>query len=586
MAVKKAKATAKKGARKPKKTKPAEDKVADEIEGENKTNVTELNLERGFVGEELQALLRDIVYRPRKDKFEDIAKRWGIGRTRLWQIRTENKDEIERLRAEFFEEYEPEVRDALLESCRGAWTIPASGVNAKQAPNPKSLELFYSIRSESKSKVDVDSCAVYDTYWPYEKQAQFIYSSDPSGQLFTSFFIGGIGSGKTYALGEKAIITARRNRGRTGMLVSPTYKMLQNPLLQTLVELCELRAVPFKHRKADGILELWGDTPILLRSADNPENLRGPNLAWVGGDELRNWDSEAYRICLGRIRDPLARQRIFFGVSTPAGFDWLYDLLAGPDADKRIKNCVWYNAKSTDNPALPLDMVELARNTFSEDYAAQELEGKFVNVGTGRIYPNFDRSVHIKSLSYDPSLPIWIGQDFNVNPMASVICQPVRNGLVTEIRAIDEVSAKGGVRETIQALLSKGYDPKQRKEIILYPDATGWNNNAAAERSSLQQLKDAGFTIQSPKANPLIRDRYAAVNGKLRNANGVATLFIDPKCKSLIHDLEREVYQEGAPIREKTKDGAATRGHHSDALGYIIHREFAIETGFRPARIS
>jgi hypothetical protein len=172
--------------------------------------------------------------------------------------------------------------------------------------------------------------------------------------------------------------------------------------------------------------------------------------------------------------------------------------------------------------------------------------------------------------------------------MSTVLCQPYRVGDLTEIRVFAELAIKSAnILDTIKALRELGFDPKTyRGEMRIYPDATGWNDNAAAMRSANDQLKDAGFVVQSPRSNPLIRDRYAAVNGKLRNANGVATLFIDPKCKSLVHDLEREVYQEGAPIREKTKDGANTRGHHSDALGYIIHREFAIESGFRPARIS
>lgn len=570
------------------KTKPKATNNGDNDNESEKNPENSVSLKGGIHGAELDALLRAVVYRGKDTTLEDVANKFGISSRALYNIRVDNKLEIEKLRAEFFEDVEPEVRNALLESCKGAWTIPASGVNAKQAPNPKSLELFYSLRGDIGQKSEYDSFAVYDRFWPYDKQAQFIYSCDPTGKLYTVFFIGGIGSGKTYALAEKALRTARLNRGCSGMLVSPTYKMLQNPLLETLKELCTLHSIPFKHKKADSVLELWGDTQILLRSAENPENLRGPNLAWVGGDELRNWDLEAYNVSIGRIRDPRARQRIFFGVSTPDGFDWLYDLIAGPDSEKREKNCKWFQAKSVENPALPLDMVELARNTYDETYASQELDGQFVNVGRGRIYPHFERELHVGEYALDSSLPVWIGQDFNVNPMASVIMQPrVENGL-THLYVIGENAIKGAdINALIETLAGKGYTPTQWGERLeIYPDASGFNHNVSATKSPGELLRRAGYITKNPRANPLIRDRYAAVNGKLRNANNVVTLHIDRSCRNLINDLEREVYKEGAPVREDSRDGAKERGHWADALGYVVHYHFRLESGFTPQRMS
>lgn len=534
----------------------------------------------------MQLLIRDVALKPDGISFEDIAKKYGIQRSTLTEYRNERADEILQVQNDFFNEHKGDVMKALIESAKGFYADTPDGMK-QYAPNAKSIELFFSIQQQVAKTEDTDVFRLFDIFWPRKKQAEFIYGGDPEGKLFINLAITGIGWGKTVTLIHKATTLARRNRGRTGMVVSPTYKMLQNPVMSYFLEMLGEVNTKNKYNKNAGELTLWGDTTVLLRSCDNYENLRGPNVAWVCGDELRNWDFEAFRILLGRIRDPKSTVREFAGVTTPWGFNWIYDLIEKHEGLGEAKLSV-IRGKTEENYALPGDFIEMVRANYDAEYAEQELDGTFLNLGVGRIYPKYDRAIHVKDLRFDPSLPVWIGQDFNVNPMASVICQPRRRpDMLTDILVLDELSVKGGVQDTIKALKEKGFDPKTyRGEIVLYPDATGWNNNAAAERSSLQQLKDAGYTIQSPKANPLIRDRYAAVNGKLCNAHGVATLFIDPKCKQLRTDLEREVYQEGAPIREKTKDGAATRGHHSDALGYIIHREFAIESGFRPARIS
>jgi hypothetical protein len=59
---------------------------------------------------------------------------------------------------------------------------------------------------------------------------------------------------------------------------------------------------------------------------------------------------------------------------------------------------------------------------------------------------------------------------------------------------------------------------------------------------------------------------------------GFRTLFIDPRCKQLIQDLERVHWKQdanGNTIHEMDKSDPA-RTHVSDALGYMIGREFGM----------
>lgn len=563
-----------------KSTKRVKTKTTEPISG---AEITDVGL---WHGARLQALLTDCAISGLTT--EKIAKKYKISREWLWKIRKENTEAIAKLQANFFDEHKGKVMQALIESATGPRVTTSTGAECVQAPNPMSMKMFFDLQGSLSMNEDADPYRMYDTYWPLRKQAEFIYSGDPLGQLTTNFLISGIAYGKTKAICEKAIILARRNRKRIGMIAAPTYKMLEHPILEYLFERLNELNIKYQHRKSSGELILWGDTTILLRSAEDPDNLRGPTLAWICGDELRNWDKAAYDICLGRIRDPQAKDRQFAGTTTPDGYNWLYDLVAGPDAEKREGKTQVIYAKTADNVFLPLDFIEHVRNTYDAEFAEQELEGKFLHVGKGLIYHGFNRSTHIKdSVKYDPKLPVWIGQDFNVSPMATVLMQPHKraDGL-TEVHIFDELSIRNAnIQDTIKALAEMGFAPS-KGEITVYPDASGANRSATAEKSSTQQLKDAGYDINPGRGNPFIRDRYAAVNGKLKNANGVATLFVHPRCKKLIEDFEREAYKEGSPIRESVRDGAKERGHHSDALGYVIHANFRIESGFTPQRLS
>lgn len=529
---------------------------------------------------ELDAMLHDVALRPKGISYDEIATKYNITRGTLFKYRREHADRIDFIQAEFFTEAKAEVMKALIDSATGPMIEFESGFR-KGAPNPKSIEFFFDLDKRNMGEPDSDPFRLFDTYWPLEKQAQFLYAGDPTGALSTVLLITGIGYGKTKTLPHKVGMLARRNRGCQGMIVAPTYKMLQNPLMDYLIKSFAEMGIKVRHRKADGELELWGDTTILLRSADNPDNLRGPNLAWVVGDELRNWTEEAFRVCIGRIRDPKARFRQFAGTSTPFGFNWLHRLTEKADANEAGNVQVFF-ARTEENIYLPADFAKQVRALYDEDYILQELEGKFINIGTGQIYHKFNRAVNVVKCELDPSLPIWIGQDFNVNPMASVIMQPrtLPSGVIA-VHVVDELSIRGTIHDTIKELEERGLTPERYGERLeIYPDASGENNSAAATRSPIEVFRERGFTLRHQRANPFVRDRYASVNGKLCNADGDSTLFVDPRCKNLINDLEREVYAEGMSVREKTRDGAKHRGHWADALGYAIHVNFNIESAY------
>ena len=193
-------------------------------------------------------------------------------------------------------------------------------------------------------------------------------------------------------------------------------------------------------------------------------------------------------------------------------------------------------------------------------------------------YINFNEGKHVvDELLYDDRLPLVIGMDFNVNPMALVIGH-MENGW---LRVIDEiVEGPTTIDATIQEFRNRY--PAHRGDLTFYGDATrGTNAQTAKSNWVVVQVAMRGYSVKPqyrvPFANPNIGDRLNAVNRKLLGAEGMPGLQIAKKCKQLIQDF-REVMLTPDQKRilkvYKEEDPYSQRTHASDALGYLIAREW------------
>jgi hypothetical protein len=72
-----------------------------------------------------------------------------------------------------------------------------------------------------------------------------------------------------------------------------------------------------------------------------------------------------------------------------------------------------------------------------------------------------------------------------------------------------------------------------------------------------------------PRANPHVRDRYAAVNSRACTSDGVRHLSVDPSCIHVIADLEQVIFGDNGEADKKSNPMLT---HISDALGYWVHR--------------
>ena len=379
----------------------------------------------------------------------------------------------------------------------------------------------------------------------------------------------GYGAGKTRALAAKSVILALANQGFIGCVMEPTGPLVRDIWQNDFETFLEAYEIPYTFRASplpEYVLHLpGGDTKILCRSFENWSRIIGLNLAWVLADEIDTVTpaiaAKAFPKILGRLRAGNVRQ--FGAASTPEGFRWMWSTFGSEEAQQRDDRKL-IRMRSADNPYLPQDFIERLQANYDPSLLQAYLEGQFCNLTTGQVYDRFDRKKHVTTEIPDVSRePLRVGVDFNVGNMSAVI--GVRLG--ENLLLIDEIS---GAHDT-DAMAQEIQLRADGRQVYIYPDASGGNRSTNASRTDIQILESYGFSNQSPKANPPIRDRVASVQALLENGKGQVRLQVAANCKRTIECLELQSYTEvGTPDKDAGYD------HMNDALGYLVYRDFSM----------
>ena len=380
----------------------------------------------------------------------------------------------------------------------------------------------------------------------------------------------GYGAGKTRALAAKTLHLAAANQGFIGCVMEPTGPLIRDIWQNDFEQFLEHYEIPYTFRASplpEYVLHLpGGDTKILCRSFENWSRIIGLNLSFVLADEIDTVNpsvcSRAFPKILGRLRSGNVRQ--FAAASTPEGFRWMWQTFGSDDAAKHSDRRL-IRMRTADNPHLPQDFIERLQANYDPSLLQAYLEGQFCNLTTGQVYDRFDRAKHVSALSEQEyqNEPLRVGVDFNIGNMSAVIGVRLDN----KLHLIDEISGAHDTDALAQELRQRFPD----SVVYVYPDASGSARSTNASRTDIQILESYGFSNQSPKANPPIRDRVASVQALLENGKGEVRLQIAPRCKRTIECLELQSYTEaGDPDKDAGYD------HMNDALGYLVYRDFSM----------
>lgn len=424
-------------------------------------------------------------------------------------------------------------------------------------------------------------------------------------------FLGGVGSGKTFALAAFACANMMREAGTgtLGAILANSYQQIEQVVLPNLWSLFEAMGMeskidyvynerpprswgdwPTRFKKHTNILSVrdWGQA--VVRSVENYDMLRGLEFGWVIGDEARDWSHEAFRVVVGRLRCKRASARLLRLASTPFGFNWIYDEFEELPAknprvaaERRTVRSSTY--ENRDN--LPPDYIESLETSYDKIVSQQEIHARYVSMNKGVVYHAFDRTAHVSADAKPrPGVPWMVSFDFNRSPFSVIVCQPRDTLAGRGFDAVFEVSMENAdtmdaCREIAARIrAAESAEPEWRafapSPVEVYGDASGSQKSTKSNQSDYDIItRELGgvfggrFRACWPTSNPPVIDRINAVNGMLRNTAGAIRLRVHPSCLHLVRDLERVTYIRGSTQIDKNTDKSLT--HISDALGYLVH---------------
>lgn len=381
--------------------------------------------------------------------------------------------------------------------------------------------------------------------------------------------------GKT-ALSRVLIIKKAQKARQKIWYVAPTYRMAKQIFWTDLLEAIPKRWIR-KINETTLTIRLVNGTVIELKGADKADSLRGVGIHFLVLDEFQDMSEDTWKKVLRPTLADTRGEAIFIG--TPKAYNHLYALYklgrrgeTYVDHKQRTRVNDWasWQFPTITSPFIPRSEIEAAMRDMDEKSFKQEFEASFETM-SGRVYYPFDRKTHVRSCPFNERLPLWIGIDFNIDPMSTVVYQLQPNG---ELWAVDEIVQQNSNTSDICDEIERRYY-RHMKNITLYPDPAGSYRQHARGESDLDIFRERGFTrIKHRRKHPAIADRVNAVNRMLRSADGNVRLFVDERCKHFINALEQTIYVKNS--REVDKDAGVE--HSADAGGYCIELEFPVRT--------
>jgi hypothetical protein len=339
--------------------------------------------------------------------------------------------------------------------------------------------------------------------------------------------------------------------------VFPSYRQAKQIIWDDLKEKFIRCRWAKKINESDLTITLVNGSIVYLRSADNPDSLRGVSMSYLVMDECAMIDQKMWtEVCRPALSD---KQGHAMFITTPKGkASWVYELWQNAHAQE---NWNAFQFTTLDGGQVLPEEIDAARNELDDKSFRQEYEASFETYA-GSIYYNWDSKTHIRKQDQDLKRNeiLHVAMDFNVSPLVAAITRVNGN----EISVIDEISMQGSnTFEMAEELLNRY--PNNR--MWVYPDASGQARKTSSNTSDHHILRNAGFVLKVKNINPPVKDRIASVNASLKAVDGSVKLTVDPKCKNIIKCISSQTYKEGTQVPDKSSN----LDHMNDALGYLVH---------------
>jgi len=353
--------------------------------------------------------------------------------------------------------------------------------------------------------------------------------------------------GKTFLAALEIAGKSVSKSGTRVAYIAPTYQQARDIIWR------ELKAVllPVLTNTNESRLELTvktqdgGEAYIWLRGWESVETLRGQRFDFVVIDEvamMRNFWVNWLEVVRPTLTD--SRGDALF-LSTPKGYNHFFELYNLEQTDPDFKS---FHFTTYDNPHIPPDEIDKAREQLGEDRFAQEHMADFRKV-QGLVYKDFDRFRHVTDELPDTRVERIEGIDFGFTNPAAIL-------------TIDK-DADSNYWVTAEWYKTQKTTPeiiehaRSEKPNAVYPDP--------AEPDRIEEMRRAGLNIRE-----VSKDIEAGI-AKVQELFRSDRIRIHSSCVNLISELESYSYPDKKPEHNEAETPIKENDHACDALRYALY---------------
>ena len=382
--------------------------------------------------------------------------------------------------------------------------------------------------------------------------------------------VAGYASGKTYGDASLVLNLIRRySRFEVNIGIGGTsFMFLKKTLLVDLFRLLNTWGIPYDFDRQSGIITI-DKMQIMCIGVENPDTIYGYNFHAFIDDEIDELPhqkaTEAARAIMERTRLKFPDGRDPFRVysSTSQGYKGLYGIVE--DLKEKKVPHVLIRGETRMNTLLPKSYVNDLYRAYTAEQRMAWLEGRFVNLTSGRVYPSYDESKHmmkVPAFAIEPNELVRIGQDLNAGYSRGT-ATVTRDGVIHVVRIFEFAEI--------------AHAPKMIKEafpsniVEWYPDSSG----AEIIQGYSAEIRAAGIQTRIGSVNPSVVDRIFFIN-KLFD---MGKLVLWPNCGPLAMALKVRTFDDhGDPEK---RQGPTDPSHYADSLEYVAWRIVSRDEAFR-----
>ena len=372
---------------------------------------------------------------------------------------------------------------------------------------------------------------------------------------------GGYGCGKSNTIVLLIITLTKRYQGSdvTIALCSTTITLLNKTVILELAKLMKKTGSVFDYNQKDNIITI-GTVRFLLIATGQPTDIYGPNVNITLCDEVDELSQqkaiEAHKALSERTRLTLPDGRKPFIVyfSTVQGYRGLYNIVQ--DLRQNGLPNFLVRGLTKDNTSLDPDYVKRLYAIYDEQERLAYLEGRFVNLQSGRVYGNYDEET-CKCAPFEilPTDTVYVGQDLNSGfSKGTAVVKKDKTLYIVRGWSFKEI---GGA----PALMRQSYPKNQ---ILWFPDCSG----KEILKGYKEEIVSNGIECRIGSSNPRILDTVFYVNKLFKM--GRLKVFDCRETAEVSEALKVQAYNDmGQPEKGK---GEKDPDHFTDSVRYVIYR--------------